>query len=160
MVIYIVLSRSMVNYGFKVIDNNETEIGSVSGKFMEIERELTVSERAGDSYIKAKLGALNTRIDIVSTGKRIILTHRIGMFGSKVDISGIPWVVKGSCNSNNYKILDKKRIIAKVSATGFFGRKIKVEIEDPTEESTVIAIVVAIMAANDAHATRTAMENC
>ena len=160
MVIYIVPSRSMVNYGFKIIDNNGTKIGSVSGKFMEIEREFTVFERAGDLYVRAKLGAVNTKMEIVSAGKSIILTHKLSLLGSKIDISGIPWVVKGSCNSNNYKILDKKRIVAKVSAIGFFGRKIRVEIENPTEESTVIAIVVAIMAANDAHATRTAMENC
>ena len=55
----------------------------------------------------------------------------------------------GRIENYDYKIVDGKKLIARVSDQGFFGRKILVQIENPSDEVCVTAIVAALIACKD-----------
>ena len=160
MTIYIIPSKNLFKFGFKITDDSKNPIGSITVRTFEIERKLSVSTRAGSASISTTIGAFNTKMEVGVGGRKVTIVRKPSLFNTRVDITGLPWVIKGVCENYNYKIVDGKKLIARISKAGSFGGKIAVEITNPSDELCVTAVVAAMIAANDAGATKRAMENC
>ena len=159
MKIYIIPSKNIFKYGFKITDEKNNPIGSITARTFEIERKLIVSSRTGGATISTSIGALKTTMQVIVGGKNITIVRKPSLLNTRVDISGLPWAIKGVCENNDYKIVEGRKLIAKISNEGFFGGKIAVEISNPGDELYVTAVVAAMIAAKDGVATKGAMEN-
>ena len=155
-VIYIIPSKNIFKFGFKIKDDNGKEIGSISGKTFEIDRKLTVSTRCGTGYIESVVG-FHTKVNVSVAGKMIKITRKPSLFNTRVDIVGIPWAIKGVCDNYNYKIFNGRNLVAKISDEGFLRNKICVEIKNAADELEVTMLVAAMIVASDAVNTGKAM---
>lgn len=160
MTIYIISSKNLFKFGFQITDDSKNPIGSITGRIFEIERKLSVSTRAGSASISTTIGAFNTKMEVSVGGRKVTIVRKPSLFNTRVDITGLPWVIKGVCENYNYKIVEGEKLIARISNAGFLVNLIAVEIPNPPDELCVTAVVAAMIAANDAGATRRAMENC
>lgn len=147
--IYIIPSKAFWKYGYKIKGEDGSERGIIKGQLMEIDKTVTVTGVAGNSRIAVHVGGLRTKLDISGGGKHIVIVRKPSLFNTRLDITGTSWTVKGVIENYDYKIVDGKKLIARVSDQGFFGRKILVQIENPSDEVCVTAIVAALIACKD-----------
>lgn len=160
MIIYIIPSKNLFKLGFKVTDEGNNPIGSITGRAFEMERNLSVTTRVGSADISTTMGAFYIKIQVKAGDKIFTIVRKPSLFNTRVDISGLPWTIKGVCENYDYKIIEGRKLVSRISNAGFFGGKIAVEIINPEDEFYATAIVAAMIAANDAVATKRAMENC
>jgi uncharacterized protein YxjI len=148
--IYIIPSKNIFKFGFKITDDKKNQIGTITGRAWEMEKDLSVATRCGSASIRTDSGFIKTKMQISVGGKSLTIVRKPSLFSSKVDISGLPWAIKGNCEGYDYKIVEGRKKIASISHGGFWGDKIVVEIFNPTDELYVTAVVAALIAAKDA----------
>lgn len=105
-IIYIIPSKNLFKFGFKIKDDNGKDIGSISGKAFEIDRRLNVSSRCGSAFIESTIGGWNTKLDVRVGGRTLKIVRKPSLFNTRVDITGLPWSIKGVCDNYDYKILN------------------------------------------------------
>ena len=149
MEIYIIPSKAFWKYGYKIKGGDGSERGSITGQIMQVDKIVSVNSVAGTVHISVIVGAFRTRMDISIGGRNIVIVRKPSLLNTRLDISGIPWIVKGVIENFDYKIVEGRKLIATISDAGFIGTKIAVDIENPADELLVTAIVSALIACKD-----------
>lgn len=133
---------------YKVFDEKDNVKYTIEGSFIKIPKRFTITNSLGKEVaeVSKKLISLRPKYTIDINGKEVVtLKKKLAAIGSKYKIESEDIEVKGDWWDYNFKVLRKGKQIATVSKKLLsWGDSFVLEVNNPRDETIIVALVVAI----------------
>lgn len=133
---------------FTVTDEFDEVKYTVKPALISMGRDLTILDYDGNevAHVRQKLVSALNKYSIVIDGQEGFIKHKNFAFKPKYEYTARDWLITGRLIKQEYTVTDKDgaQIAFMHKKAKAFGECVEFEIEDPSNEAEVVAIVLAI----------------
>lgn len=133
---------------FTVTDEFDEVRYTVKPALISMGRNLSIVDYNGNevAHVRQKLVSMLNKYSIVIDGQEGFIKHKNFALKPKYEYTGKDWLITGKFLKQEYTFTDKdgNRIAFMHKKAMVFGECVEFEIEDPSNEAEVVAIVLAI----------------